>query len=399
MDEGAAAAPAASPFTQFLDKMKHPTCSNLVKMIRNFTKEFAASEPDAQESERVIAFLDDLERSLAGHALWKTAGEEELENAREGLEKYLMTKTFTRAFNPTPAERTEDEQFSSKCKRLASFIGPDHLDIPQKYRREKAWSMAQAELVKINNYKAPRDKLICILNCCKVVNIHLVHLSKEDDENGSPPGADDFLPVFILVILRAQVPFLLANVNYIRRYRHPDRMVSEAAYHFTNLQSAAGFLQICAGKDFTIDDALYDDTMGVVEANSDLISMLGAASGADGGAWAESEETTHVLDDGNIETWLPEDAASSSTPAAAATSGGSSSSSSAPAEEVRIGGVLIEEGAADGSGSHSASSGAEGMALKFADRDIGDLRVGEVAELLTEHKRLAAAYRALRGRQ
>lgn len=25
------------------------------------------------------------------------------------------------------------------------------------------------ELLKINNYKAPRDKLICILNCCKVI--------------------------------------------------------------------------------------------------------------------------------------------------------------------------------------------------------------------------------------
>lgn len=25
------------------------------------------------------------------------------------------------------------------------------------------------ELLKINNYKAPRDKLICILNSCKVI--------------------------------------------------------------------------------------------------------------------------------------------------------------------------------------------------------------------------------------
>jgi hypothetical protein len=25
------------------------------------------------------------------------------------------------------------------------------------------------ELLKINHYKAPRDKMICILNCCKVI--------------------------------------------------------------------------------------------------------------------------------------------------------------------------------------------------------------------------------------
>jgi len=29
--------------------------------------------------------------------------------------------------------------------------------------------ISDPELVKINHYKAPRDKLICILNCCKVI--------------------------------------------------------------------------------------------------------------------------------------------------------------------------------------------------------------------------------------
>lgn len=28
---------------------------------------------------------------------------------------------------------------------------------------------AKQELLKINQYKAPRDKMICILNCCKVI--------------------------------------------------------------------------------------------------------------------------------------------------------------------------------------------------------------------------------------
>lgn len=29
--------------------------------------------------------------------------------------------------------------------------------------------LTQPELLKINHYKAPRDKMICILNCCKVI--------------------------------------------------------------------------------------------------------------------------------------------------------------------------------------------------------------------------------------
>ena len=31
------------------------------------------------------------------------------------------------------------------------------------------FSTTSTELLKINHYKAPRDKIICILNCCKVI--------------------------------------------------------------------------------------------------------------------------------------------------------------------------------------------------------------------------------------
>ena len=36
------------------------------------------------------------------------------------------------------------------------------------------------ELLKINHYKAPRDKMICILNCCKVIFGMYPYLGKAD---------------------------------------------------------------------------------------------------------------------------------------------------------------------------------------------------------------------------
>lgn len=60
--------------------------------------------------------------------------------------------------------------------------------------------LAQKELQKINMYKAPRDKLVCILNCCKVINNLLLNASIASNEN--PPGADEFLPVLIYVTLK-----------------------------------------------------------------------------------------------------------------------------------------------------------------------------------------------------
>lgn len=65
------------------------------------------------------------------------------------------------------------------------------------------WQLAQKELQKINMHKAPRDKLVCILNCCKVISNLLLNASIASNEN--PPGADEFLPVLIYVTLKVRL--------------------------------------------------------------------------------------------------------------------------------------------------------------------------------------------------
>lgn len=57
-------------------------------------------------------------------------------------------------------------------------------------------------------YKAPRDKLVCILNCCKVISNLLLNASVASNEN--PPGADEFLPVLIYVTMKVR------SVIYVR---------------------------------------------------------------------------------------------------------------------------------------------------------------------------------------
>jgi hypothetical protein len=84
------------------------------------------------------------------------------------------------------------------------------------------------ELLKINNYKAPRDKLICILNCCKVIfgkREHVVcsgiPLSKSTKTISiglikhveGDAGADKFLPIMIYVVLKSNPPKLVSNVQ------------------------------------------------------------------------------------------------------------------------------------------------------------------------------------------
>ena len=49
-------------------------------------------------------------------------------------------------------------------------------------------------------------------------------------------GADDFLPMFILVVMRSQVPQLVSNCEYIQSFHSPDQMRSRAGYCFVNLR-------------------------------------------------------------------------------------------------------------------------------------------------------------------
>lgn len=119
--------------------------------------------------------------------------------------------------------------------------------------------LAQKELQKINMYKAPRDKLVCILNCCKVINNLLMNASMASNEN--PPGADEFLPVLIYVTIKANAPQLHSNLLYIQRYRRESRLVAEAAYFFTNILSAESFIWNIDAKSLSMDENEFERNM------------------------------------------------------------------------------------------------------------------------------------------
>eukprot|EP00850_Spirogloea_muscicola_P014766 SM000108S14210 [mRNA] locus=s108:223287:227396:+ [translate_table: standard] len=247
---------AALTFHDFLDRMRQPAAADLVRSIKSYIVAFLSSTPNPEkDSSSVQEFLTSTEAVLWTHPLWSGASQEELDSAGEGLEKYLMTKLFQRAFAPTGEDLDTDRQLSERMAVLQHFIKPEHLDIPPNFYNEAAWLLAQKELQKINIYKAPRDKLVCILNCCRVINNLLLNMSMGSD--GNPPGADDFLPVLIFIIIKANPPQLQSNLLYIQRYRHHSRMVSEASYFYTNLVSAVSFVMNLSPTSLSMDPGEY----------------------------------------------------------------------------------------------------------------------------------------------
>ncbi|KAM7252881.1 hypothetical protein ACFE04_025499 [Oxalis oulophora] len=168
-----------------------------------------------------------------------------------GMEKYVMTKLFARTFAATPEDIKFDHEISEKIQLLQTFLRPEHLDIPTILQNEASWLLAEKELQKINSFKAPREKLLCIMNCCRVINNLLLNASIS--ENRVMAGADDFLP--------ANPPQLHSNLRYIQLFRRQSKLVSEAAYYFTNLISAKSFIVDLNAKSLSIEEIEFEESM------------------------------------------------------------------------------------------------------------------------------------------
>ncbi|XWS23820.1 hypothetical protein CRYUN_Cryun28dG0048100 [Craigia yunnanensis] len=287
----------------FLERMRQPSAADFVKSIKSFIVSFSNNAPDPErDSAAVQAFFSNMEAAFRAHPLWAGCSEEELDSAGEGLEKYVMTKLFTHVFASLPDDAKHDEQLSEKMSLIQQFVQPENLDIKLTFQNETSWLLAQKELKKINMYKAPRDKLVCILNCCKVINNLLLNASIASNEN--PPGADEFLPVLIYVTIKANPPQLHSNLLYIQRYRCQSRLVSEAAYFFTNMLSAESFISNIDAKALSMEETEFEKNMEFARAllsglSTDLdglSSQIDQIAGHDPREHDESRCQTHKED-------------------------------------------------------------------------------------------------------
>ncbi|CAN6686673.1 unnamed protein product [Malus baccata var. baccata] len=156
-------------FYDFLDRMRDPASLDLVRSIKR------------------------------DHPLWAGATDEEVNCAMEGLEKYVMTKLFSRTFASSPEDAKIDRETSHKIHLLQTFLKPEHLDIPVVLHNEASW----------------------------LVN---------------PPQ-------------------LHSNLKFIQLYRRQTKLVSEAAYYFTNLVSAKTFIFELNAKSISIDEIEFEKSM------------------------------------------------------------------------------------------------------------------------------------------
>lgn len=93
---------------------------------------------------------------------------------------------------------------------------------------------------------------------------------EEDEEEAKPKlalaGADDFLPLFIWVVLQSKIPRLVSNAEYIHAYLNPKRLMGKSGYCLINLRSAIDFVTYVEASSLKIDPEYFAAQVAAVEA-------------------------------------------------------------------------------------------------------------------------------------
>ena len=288
--------PQPLSFSDFLEKMKDPGAADLVRVIKAFLKEFedrgaappprgAAADPQA-DSDRVQAFLEGTERLFRSHPAWRGSPPEVLDQAVEvrgrpwwrgrrigrgkagrdepasfapaaspharpptapprpcaqGLEKYVMSKVWRQVFGAWGEDAERDERYARLAQAL-SFVDLDALAGARGAAPDPALlALAQGELLRMDRYKAPRDKLLCLVNVKTMVeDVVVAAAAASGTPGGGLGGADAFFPVLLLVAIRARPPRLASNIEYLKRFRMRSRLTGQFDYMLANLVSGGG---------------------------------------------------------------------------------------------------------------------------------------------------------------
>ncbi|WVW85547.1 hypothetical protein I302_107585 [Kwoniella bestiolae CBS 10118] len=233
-------------FSGFLRDLRTKPADPIARYLKSFLSNFAKKPFTVNEQIKLIHdFLAFISEKMAHVEPWKSQTSPEFDNALEAMEKLVMNRLYNYTFTPqlvpsqpiTTDDLERDAVFAQRV-RLFGWVREKHLDVPEGEATQGFLGFAEQELLKINHYKAPRDKMICILNCCKVIfglirNVY----------GAEATGADAFVPILIFVVLQANPDNMLSNIEYISRFRSASKLQGEAGYYLSSLSGAIAFIE------------------------------------------------------------------------------------------------------------------------------------------------------------
>jgi hypothetical protein len=230
---------------KFVEKLQsEPQCSPLVQSYKQFLMDFRAlPKLIHSQRKRILKFLD----TIVSESLEKEcfAGVPRA-LLMDSWERQLLTQVYDSVFLTTEELKT-NEILLDKFKHF-EWLQERHLDLPFEFLGHV--DLGVLDLQKLQDHKAPKDKLNLLWNASQVVAEWVKQyavpsrneLGTEPSKTHASPGNDFLLPALILVLVKTQPDYLISHIKFIMRFRNQDSL-SKGAYQFclTNMVQQTPF--------------------------------------------------------------------------------------------------------------------------------------------------------------
>uniref|UniRef100_F6SXW5 GTPase activating protein and VPS9 domains 1 n=1 Tax=Ciona intestinalis TaxID=7719 RepID=F6SXW5_CIOIN len=210
------------------------------KVVWDFRNSFMRLGASDEKVSLVGSFLSWINSRMGEDRIWEGASDEQMLEAESCVERIIFTYIDKHAMFPNgDGDLLRDQLFHQHISRLSAVLTPLHpsLQVRRKYLKESPWLSAQREARMLSAHRSPRGKLDAALRCCRAV-MHLLKLADESEA----PGADDFTPVLVFVLIKANPAHLLSTVQYVTSFVG-DQLTGEESYWWMQFTAATEFIK------------------------------------------------------------------------------------------------------------------------------------------------------------
>ena len=273
----------------------------------------AAAAPRATSpAGKFRSFVSRATETLRTHALWRGDAPAAWDATGEAVERFLCASIAPRVIGAHPRATGRDAALHARLLEL-SWVSFSHLDLPlPSAHTAPGWRLAQVALRAVETVRAPADKLLCIMNACRILSTLLAASADEAGRASHGATADEFLPALIYTVIHAAPRRLYSHLRFIQEFRAEHKLLAEEGYFFTNVSSAVHFVRRARARDFNGGEEAYAAQCAAAAARAAATAtpeidvhddfMLLARVASSGGGGAQSSQLSQPAAAGSAQT-------------------------------------------------------------------------------------------------
>ncbi|XP_037300253.1 receptor-mediated endocytosis protein 6 homolog isoform X2 [Manduca sexta] len=200
-----------------------------------------ARPPDGElmdeKATRLTASIKAITAEVKADPSWEGASPALLEMVELTVERAAFAKLYLHVLFPNgDGDIARDQVLSEHIRRLSQCTSAARAGVARRHAWAAPFARAQVHLRHLPVYRAPRDKLSCIMRC--VTSIMAVLSLTE----GATPSADDLTPVLVYVIIKVNPPSLLSTIELVNA-AGGAALHGEALYWWTQFCAAVAYIK------------------------------------------------------------------------------------------------------------------------------------------------------------